>query len=113
MTSGKRGHPGLLQKARDHLRRDHVAGVVEQLNRRAALVAAKGDRIVAKAVGNDERHRSVARLDRGLGGCRRVPGGGAAVLSVGVRVMTIERAFALQAAYQVDARRGCGLRPPK
>ena len=66
------GHAGFLQEASDHLRGDHVARVVEQLNRYAALIAAKGDGVVAKAVGNDERHRSVARLDRGLRGCRRV-----------------------------------------
>ena len=66
------GHTNFLQQARDHLRGDLIAGVVEQLNHCAALITAKRDGVVAEAVGNDERHWSVARLDRSLRGCRRV-----------------------------------------
>ena len=65
---GHGGYGGLLQKARNHLRRNHVARVVEQLNGRSSLRWPKRDRILAEAVRNDESDLSIARFDGSLGG---------------------------------------------
>ena len=70
MTTGIEVMATLLQQAGDHLRRDQVAGVVEQLNgrRRAAGIGAEGDGIGAEAMRDDERDRRVAGLHGGFCG---------------------------------------------
>ena len=47
---GHGGHAGFLQQARNHLRSNHVAGVVEQLNRRGGFCRrSEGDGILPEA----------------------------------------------------------------
>ena len=70
---GHRGHGNFLEQPGDHLRRDHVAAVLEQLDGRPLPIGcAKRNWIFSEAMRNDERHRSVAGFHGGFGGRRCV-----------------------------------------
>src|SRR5256884_1923005 len=72
---GQGSHGFFLEQARHHLGRNHIAAVLEQLDRRATGIrGTEGDRILAETAGNDDRNGRRSPLEGRFRGGRAVFG---------------------------------------